>query len=395
MADLTLTRVWKVYKHGVIRRRHVVAVRDLSLDVSSGEFLAILGPSGCGKTSTLRMIAGLEEITSGEISIGGRIVSRLEPSERNVAMAFESYALYPHLTVRDNLAFSLRHRRLSSTVIERRVQEMADMLRIGDVLDARPGRLSGGQAQRVSLARALMRQPDVFLLDEPLSQLEPVLRFEIRTLVKELITQLGTTTIYVTHDQHEATALADRIAVMNQGELQQVGTRDVLYHSPINRFVADFVGEPPITLFECEVVELAMSPHEGIGPLWRHALVGAGGEVAFPLSWTARDRLGNRRRTIVGIRPQDLHAHPREGDLVLHGRVYANQWMGDERHLALRVGELDILAVVPPDFSVQPGSNLSLYFSPESLHVFDLETGVALFHGHEVVPLSSWRAGRV
>jgi multiple sugar transport system ATP-binding protein len=245
MAELRLEHVDKTYKGGV------QAVKDLNLTVQDGEFLALLGPSGCGKTSTLRMIVGLEEITSGQLFIGDRLMNKLEPNDRNVALAFETYALYPPLSVRENIAFCLRARSLPRDEIGRRVEDVAEMLDITDILDRKPAELGGGQKQRVSLARALVRDPDVFLMDEPLSHLDAAQRAHMRVELKRLHAETGRTTILVTHDQLEAVAMAERIAVMNLGILQQVGTFNDVYNHPVNEFVAGFIGEPPMNFLPC------------------------------------------------------------------------------------------------------------------------------------------------
>ena len=246
MAELRLEHIYKTYKGGV------EAVKDLNLTVENGEFLALLGPSGCGKTSTLRMIVGLEEITRGEMYIGSRLVNKLEPNQRNVALAFETYALYPPLPVRENIAFCLRAKNVPPAEINKRVQHVAEMLDITDILDRKPAELGGGEKQRVSLARALVRDPDVFLMDEPLSHLDAAQRAHMRVEFKRLHAQTGRTTILVTHDQLEAVAMAERIAVMNFGVLQQVGTFEEIYNHPANEFVAGFIGEPPMNFLPAE-----------------------------------------------------------------------------------------------------------------------------------------------
>ena len=251
MANIILTDVWKIYNKG--KRGEVEAVKGLNLECKDGEFLAILGPSGCGKTSTLRMIAGLEKISAGTIQIGNRIVNDLHPSERDIAMVFESYALYEHLTVFENLAFPLRVRGHNNEEINRRIKRAADILDIGELLKRMPAHLGDGQKQRVSLGRAIVREPAAFLMDEPISHLDAMLRSRMRREIQHFQKELHTTTVYVTHDQLEATAMADRIAVMNSGELQQVGTPQEIFESPINTFVANFVGEPPMNLLDVEV----------------------------------------------------------------------------------------------------------------------------------------------
>ena len=247
MADVVFDEVDKVYENGV------QAVFDLSLEARDGEFLVLVGPSGCGKTTALRMVAGLEDISGGTVSIGGRVVNELTPKERDVAMVFQNYALYPHLTVADNIAFGLRLRRESKSVIEERVTWAAKMLDLTPYLARRPKELSGGQRQRVAMGRAIVRQPQAFLMDEPLSNLDAKLRVQMRADIAKLQRDLETTTIYVTHDQVEAMTMGDRVAVMNQGRLQQVDTPQRLYDNPANLFVAGFIGTPPMNLLAATV----------------------------------------------------------------------------------------------------------------------------------------------
>ena len=256
MAEVVLRNVKKIYQSKQKKRKEeVLAVKDLNLTIQDGEFLALLGPSGCGKTTTLRMIVGLERITEGEILIDGKVVNDWDPAQRNVAMAFETYALYTHLTVRENLGLCLKAKKVPSSEIAKQVNHVADILKITDILNARPSHLSGGQQQRVSLGRALIRRPSVTMLDEPLSHLDAALRLETRIEIKRIHQRVKGTFIYVTHDQLEALALADRVAVMNFAELQQVGTREELFERPTNVFVADFVGEPPINLYYQSTIE--------------------------------------------------------------------------------------------------------------------------------------------
>src|SRR5919202_340705 len=247
MADVSFQEVDKVYDNGF----H--AVKDLSLDIHDGEFLVLVGPSGCGKTTALRMVAGLEDISDGTLSIGGRVVNDLNPKERDIAMVFQNYALYPHLSVGENIAFGLRLRKAPKSVINERVAWAAKMLDLTDYLDRRPKQLSGGQRQRVAMGRAIVRQPQVFLMDEPLSNLDAKLRVQMRADIAHLQNELGTTTVYVTHDQIEAMTMGDRVAVMSRGVLQQVDTPQRLYDHPANLFVAGFIGTPPMNLLAVPV----------------------------------------------------------------------------------------------------------------------------------------------
>jgi multiple sugar transport system ATP-binding protein len=292
MAELRLEHIYKTYKGGV------EAVKDLNLTVKNGEFLALLGPSGCGKTSTLRMIVGLEEITRGEMYIGDRLVNKLEPNHRNVALAFETYALYPPLSVYENIAFNLRAKKIAPAEIDKRVKAVAEMLDITDILSRKPAELGGGHKQRISLARALVRDPDVFLMDEPLSHLDAAQRSHMRVELKRLHAQTGRTTILVTHDQLEAVAMAERIAVMNFGVLQQVGAFEEVYNHPVNEFVAGFIGEPPMNFLSClPVVE---------GDAIFLTAADASVKVRLPDALRAKIERAGAQKIDLGIRPVHL-----------------------------------------------------------------------------------------
>jgi multiple sugar transport system ATP-binding protein len=302
MAEVTFDGVEKVYENGV----H--AVKDLSLEIADGEFLVLVGPSGCGKTTALRMVAGLEEISGGTVSIGDRVVNDLTPKERDVAMVFQNYALYPHLTIADNIAFGLRLRKAPKREIAERVAWAARMLDLSPYLGRRPKELSGGQRQRVAMGRAIVRQPQVFLMDEPLSNLDAKLRVQMRADIAKLQRDLGTTTIYVTHDQVEAMTMGDRVAVMNGGELQQVERPQRLYDEPANLFVAAFIGTPPMNLLAASVVSRNGSVEVALGnerlPLSDQTLKRYPGVRAY-----------DGRSVVVGIRADDLHFARERSDL--------------------------------------------------------------------------------
>lgn len=367
MAEVRLENIYKTYRGGV------EAVKNLNLTIQDGEFLALLGPSGCGKTSTLRMIVGLEEITGGLIHIGNRVINDLEPNERNVALAFESYALYPPLSIRENIAFCLRARNIERTEMERRVNEVARILDISDILDRKPAELGGGQKQRVSLARALVRDPDVFLMDEPLSHLDAAQRAHMRIELKRLHAETKRTTVLVTHDQLEAVAMAERIAVMNLGVLQQVGSFEEIYNRPANEFVAGFIGEPPMNF-------LATEAHSEDGAIFLQALDGS-----FRLKLTPE--LGQKvdnsrvRQINVGIRPIDVTAHPSPSDngvLELAGSVYTFESLGEEGQLAAEVGAKQVLVVTSHLASFKRGENVWLQPRTDRIHLFDAATGARL-----------------
>ena len=293
MATVALQQVNKVYDNGF----H--AVHDLTLDIADGEFLVLVGPSGCGKSTALRMIAGLEEVTSGDLMIGGRVVNDVEPKDRDIAMVFQNYALYPHMSVRENIGFSLRLAKRSTPEIERRVNGAAAILELGDHLDRKPGQLSGGQRQRVAMGRAIVRQPAAFLMDEPLSNLDAKLRVQMRSEIARLQHELAVTTVYVTHDQVEAMTMGDRVAVLKDGFLQQVDTPQVLYDQPVNAFVAAFIGSPSMNL--CEAI-LSIEGEGGTIRLGSQLL------PLHPSSLASRPDLRHYhgRTVIVGVRPEDF-----------------------------------------------------------------------------------------
>jgi multiple sugar transport system ATP-binding protein len=317
MADVVFNEVDKIYENGF----H--AVHELSLDIRDGEFLVLVGPSGCGKTTALRMVAGLEEISGGEVFIGERVVNELTPKERDVAMVFQNYALYPHLSVYENIAFGLRLRKESKDEIHRRVTWAARMLDLTPYLERKPKQLSGGQRQRVAMGRAIVRQPQVFLMDEPLSNLDAKLRVQMRADIAKLQHDLGTTTIYVTHDQVEAMTMGDRVAVMRNGVLQQVATPQVLYDTPANLFVAGFIGTPPMNLLEADV-----SVNGGVSVSLGGVRFGVPDEAlaAYPGL-----RGADGRRVVAGVRSQYLHPVVERPDLpTLDGRVELVEALGGE-----------------------------------------------------------------
>ncbi len=352
----------------------VHAVRDVSMEVGKGEIVALLGSSGCGKTSTLRMIAGFEETSRGKIHLAGREVQALPPVRRHVAMAFEGYSLYPTVNVRDNIAFALKARRLPRDEVKAKVIEVARMLEIEDILERLPNSLSGGQQQRASLARALIRDADLYLLDEPMGQLEPQLRTLLRGRLKHFIKERGMTAILVTHDQTEANALADEIAVMEDGVLQQFASPAELKDRPANLFTGTFVGEPPMNVFPVSV-------ESGHGRL---ALRFEGGQrFDYPESEFAaevRSALTARGRVVIGVRP---YAVRRSGDGA-PASVLTNQWLGDQTHVSASFANGTIVLVEHDRADVAVGDRIMIGLRPADLHVFDAESGMAISHGREL-----------
>ena len=343
MADVRLVDVVK-------RFGRVVAVNHVNLHVRDGEFFILLGPSGCGKTTTLRIIAGLEYPDEGRVYIGGRDVTDLEPMDRDVAMVFQNYALYPHMTVYDNIAFPLKIRRkklgLTKEEIDARVREVAKLLHIEELLDRKPGQLSGGQQQRVALARALVRRPKVWLMDEPLSNLDALLRVVMRAELKKLQKQLGITTIYVTHDQAEAMSMADRIAVMNKGRVMQVGTPHDVYYKPAHVFVATFIGNPPANIIECRV--------EVDGDVVKLECPGYRREVRDP--GLARAVEENRVREVyLGVRPEHLKILRRQEPGTFKGVVYVVEPLGSEQIVDVTVDDTVVKIKAPPTLQLSPG----------------------------------------
>jgi multiple sugar transport system ATP-binding protein len=346
------------------------AVKDVNLEIRDHEFVVLVGPSGCGKTTTLRMVAGLEEITSGEISIDGKVVNNLAPMDRDIAMVFQNYALYPHMSVYQNMAFGLRMRKFDKPEIDRRVKQAAEVLGIQPLLERRPRQLSGGQRQRVALGRAIVRNPRVFLFDEPLSNLDAALRVQMRVELKRLHDRLETTAIYVTHDQVEAMTLGDRVVVMKDGLVQQEGAPMTLYERPANRFVAGFIGSPamnfvPVTL---EWAEQA---------LWGHA---PGLRVRVPAAKTETLRQHTGKKIILGVRPEALHpASGADGDgYGFDAAVEVVEPLGAEILLNVRAGENPLVARVDPGLRVAAHDRVRLAFDPARVHFFDAATEASI-----------------
>lgn len=369
MADVELRNVTKRYDE-------TVAVKNLSLTVKDREFVVFLGPSGCGKTTTLRSIAGLEHPEHGDIFIDGRRVNHLTPAERDIAFVFQFYALYPHMTVYENLAFPLKAVRTPRETIEQRVREVARVLHIEPLLSRRPGKLSGGEMQRVAIGRAMVRRPKVFLMDEPLTNLDAKLRGEMRAELKRLQNDLGATTIYVTHDQLEAMSMGDRIAVMNEGLLQQIGTPDEVYNRPKNLFVAGFIGSPTMNFLPCR-----LSP-DGEALLLKNV------STPLPLTKSARRRIaacGSATGDLVlGVRPEDVAVSREPLPEGMLTEVYVLEPLGSENIIDLRLSETDgervlVKARTAPTFTPRMGDTLWARIDQERMHLFDAATTEALF----------------
>ncbi len=367
MARVRIESLRKVYDRG-----SVVAVDDLSLEIEDGEFVTVVGPSGCGKTTTLRMLAGLETPTSGTIELGDRDVTDVHARDRDVAMVFQNYALYPHKTVFENMAFGLRMSTdLDEAERERRVVEAAEMMGIDDLLEDKPDELSGGQKQRVALGRAIVREPDLFLFDEPLSNLDASLRTEMRAEIQRLQNELGITSVYVTHDQEEAMTMGDRMVILNQGVLQQSGPPTDVYENPVNRFVGGFVGSPSMNF-----VDVGVERVDG-----RVRLAGTNGQFQFDLSSSYVERHTDdltADRYTLGIRPENVSVDDGTVPNTVTGTVEVVEPVGSDNYLHVDVAE-DFIARVESTVDPEPGARVTLAFSEEDLHLFDPETGNDVF----------------
>ena len=361
-----------VYEHVTKRFGEVVAVNDLSLEIEDKEFLVLVGPSGCGKSTVIRLLAGLEALTDGDIYINDRLVNDVPVRDRDIAMVFQSYALYPHMSVFDNMAFGLQMHKTPKKETHRRVQEAAEALGIEALLKRKPGQLSGGQRQRVALGRAIVREPQVFLFDEPLSNLDAKLRVQTRTELSKLHQRLGTTFIYVTHDQVEAMTMATRIAVLKDGVLQQVGTPEELYFRPDNVFVASFIGSPAMNFFPATLIGTATEMTLDAGTF----------QVTLPAERSKRLLPHAGTQVEFGIRPEDIHGAdllpPHVRGHPIRARVDVTEMMGNERFLHLIAGEQRLLARVDPRTRARAGQEIELRLDVDRLHVFDAKTHAAL-----------------
>ena len=370
MARLELDDVTRVFDTSA---ETIVAVEELDLTIEDGEFIVVVGPSGCGKSTTLRMIAGLETVTDGEIRLGGERINRKAPKDRDIAMVFQSYALYPHKSVRENMAYGLQlSTDLDGEVIDRRVEEAAEMMGIEDLLEKKPSSLSGGQQQRVATGRAIVREPSLFLFDEPLSNLDAKLRKHMRTELSRIHSEVEITTVYVTHDQEEAMTMADRIVILNQGTLQQVGEPKTIYHEPANRFVADFIGSPSMNFAD---VELTTDPDGG------GTISGAG------FSYSTDERLlepvESGGRFEFGIRPEnvriDLSASPERS---IEATVDVVEIVGSDNFVYLDLDGREFRVRTSSEIEPEEGETVRCTFDEDDIHLFDRNTGDAVLHGY-------------
>ena len=375
MADIRLRNVRKEYGD-------VVAVRGIDLGVEDGSFVVVVGPSGCGKSTTLRLVAGLESVTDGDVRKNGESLVGVEPKDRDVAMVFQNYALYPHMTARQNMTFGAGSATdFDDGEIERQVTEAADLLDIADLLDRKPEALSGGERQRVALGRAIIRDPDVFLMDEPLSNLDAKLRIRMRAELAKLHDELRTTTIYVTHDQTEAMTLGDEVVVMNDGEIQQVDAPQRLYDAPANRFVAEFIGDPAMNTLPVRVAD------DADGAAADHA--------GFRLPLPAGDGLETAAgsEAVLGVRPEDLSLADGDAAESFEATVTVTEPLGDSLLLECQVGDDHLKVQASPRSDVRPGETVALTPDADRLHLFDAETGTALYHSADGSTPASDRDG--
>ena len=351
MANVSLRQLGKTF--GKTR-----VLQDIDLDVADGEFVVLVGPSGCGKSTTLRIIAGLEEATSGEVEIAGRMVNNLEPKERDIAMVFQNYAIYPHMTVRKNIGFGLRTSRMSKIEKKKRLEEVAEILDMTDYLDRKPSELSGGQRQRVAIGRAMVRDPAVFLFDEPLSNLDAQLRTQMRLEIKKLHQNVGSTIIFVTHDQVEAMTMADRIVIMKDGVIQQVGSPAEVYHNPANTFVARFIGAPSMNMIEAQVDTAGLQ-------------LGNGAQIPVHPNGVEQGR-----RVTLGVRPDDLTIG--DGIKLVEGKVTVLEPLGSETLIYVTNNGSEVIAKASGRQPPHIGETVALTADLESLHIFDRTSGEAL-----------------
>lgn len=378
MASLSLRNIHKKYPGGV------TAVSDFNLEIKDKEFIVFVGPSGCGKSTTLRMIAGLEEITEGELYIGDKLVNDVAPKDRDIAMVFQNYALYPHMTVFENMAFGLKLRKTPKEEIKRRVEEAARVLDISHLLDRKPKALSGGQRQRVALGRAIVREPKVFLLDEPLSNLDAKLRAQMRTELSKLHKRLGTTFIYVTHDQTEAMTMADRIVIINDGVIQQVDTPQNLYDNPCNVFVAGFIGSPQMNFVESKLLKKGDDYFVEFGSEDTKTTRGTKYQIKLPESKNAKGALDAYvdKDILMGIRPEDVHDEPRYleefADCKVKADIEVTEKMGSETYLIFNTEGFSFTARVEPTSTARPGDKVDVILNNLKLHLFDKETERAI-----------------